>query len=89
MAQAHVNPDELERFAHSITAFVDNIDSATGELQSSFNEVGDTWHDSQRISFEEVYNELLQCLSRFKEAASEQVPYLLRKAEQARDYLGS
>ena len=89
MAQAHVDPDELEQFAHSITGFVENIDDAVGELSGSFSAVSDTWQDSQRNSFEEVYNDLIQCLNRFKEAASEQVPYLLRKAAQAREYLGS
>ena len=89
MAQAYVDPDELERFVYSITAFVDNIESAIGELQGSFNEVSDTWRDSQRSSFEDDYNELLQCLDRFKEAASEQVPYLNTKVAQAREYLES
>jgi uncharacterized protein YukE len=87
--QAIVNPDELEKFANSITAFVNNIDDAMGELQGRFNVVNDTWQDAQRDSFEEVYNELLQCLSRFKEAASEQVPYLNSKVAQAREYLES
>jgi uncharacterized protein YukE len=89
MSQAHVDPDELERFAHSITGFVDEIENAVGNLNGSFNTVSDTWQDSQRNSFEEVYNELLVCLERFKEAAQEQVPYLLSKAAQARDYLES
>jgi uncharacterized protein YukE len=89
MAQAHVDPDELERFAHSITCFVDNVDEAIAALNSSFSSVSDTWQDAQRNSFEEIYNELLQCLDRFKDAALEQVPYLLSKAVQARDYLES
>jgi len=89
MAQAHVDPDELETFAHSITAFIDEIDGAVGTLSGNFNAVSDTWQDSQRNSFEEVYNELKTCLERFKEAALEQVPYLLGKAAQARDYLES
>ena len=89
MAQAHVDPDELERFAHSITAFVDSIDEAVGSLSGNFNAVSDTWQDSQRDSFEDMYNELLVCLGRFKETAQEQVPYLLGKVAQAREYLES
>jgi uncharacterized protein YukE len=89
MAQAHVDPDELEQFAHSITHFVDDVDHAIATLNSSFSSVSDTWQDAQRSSFEEIYNELLQCLGRFKEAALEEVPYLLSKAAQARDYLES
>jgi uncharacterized protein YukE len=89
MAQAHVDPDELEQFAHSITVFVDSIDGAVASLNSSFSNVSDTWQDSQRGSFEEIFNELLQCLGRFKEVALEQVPYLVSKAAQAREYLES
>jgi uncharacterized protein YukE len=89
MAQAHVDPDELEQFAHSITVFVEGVDGAVAALNSSFSGVSDTWHDAQRNSFEEVYNELLQCLGRFKETALEQSQYLLIKAAQARDYLES
>jgi uncharacterized protein YukE len=89
MAQAHVDPDELEQFAHSITAFVDSIDSATAALNGSFSSVSDTWQDAQRSSFEEIYNELLQCIGRFREIALEQAPYLLSKAMQAREYLES
>jgi uncharacterized protein YukE len=90
MAQAHVDPDELERFAHSMTVFVDNVDDAVTALNSSFDSVSDTWQDAQRASFEEAYHELLQYIGRFKEAALEQmVPHLLSKVAQAREYLES
>ena len=83
------DPEKLEEFANSLSTCVDNIDSVASELKGSFNEVSEYWDDAQRDSFEEVYNELLQCLSRFKEDASETVPYLKTKVAQAREYLES
>ena len=89
MAQADVDPDELERFARSLDAFIDELDGAVGGLDGSFNAVSDSWRDSQRDSYEEFHNELKACVSRFNDNARDKVSYLLVKAAQAREYLGS
>ena len=88
MPQAYVDPDELEEFAHSLTAFIDEIDGAVGSLDRSFNAVG-SWQDAQRDSYEEFHNDLKAYIARFNDNARDQVSYLLTKAAQARDYLES
>lgn len=89
MAQAIGDPEELERFAHSLQQFIDSINDAVGNLNSAFAVLGDTWQDDKRARFEEDYNMLLQQLYQFNVNAVEQVPYLAALASRLRDYLQS
>lgn len=58
------------------------------QLNSAFQQLGDTWQDQQRQSFEETYQQLQGALSSFKENASNQIPHLRTMAEDLRTYLG-
>lgn len=87
MAQASADPDELERFAHSLQQFVDSINDALGNLNGAFASLGDTWQDEKRAKFEEEYNLLAQQLRQFDSNVSEQIPYLAVLAARLRDYL--
>ena len=87
MAQAAADPDELERFAHSLQQFVDSINDALGNLNGAFASLGDTWQDEKRAKFEEEYNSLAQQLRQFDSNVSEQIPYLAALAARLRDYL--
>ncbi len=87
MAQASADPDELERFAHSLQQFVDSINDALGNLNGAFASLGDTWQDEKRAKFEEEYNLLAQQLRQFDSNVSEQIPYLAALAARLRDYL--
>jgi len=89
MAQAIGDPEELERFAHSLQQFVDSLSEAVRNLNSAFASVGDTWQDEKRACFEEKYNALVQQLHDFNTNAEEQVPYLTALATSLRDYLQS
>ena len=89
MPQAIGDPDELDRFAQSLTQFVDTINEAVNGLNNSFSTLRDTWQDEKRVSFEECYNMLIQNLSQFESNASEQIPYLQALAMRLRDYLQS
>jgi len=89
MAQAVGDPDELERFAHSLQQFVDSLKDAVGGLNGAFASLGDTWQDEKRAQFEEEYNALVQQLMTFDSNASEQIPYLTALAARLRDYLQS
>ena len=89
MPQAIGDPDELDRFAQSLTQFIDTLNEAVNGLNQSFDALGDTWQDEKRTSFEENYNTLLQQFSFFERNASEQVPYLHELASRLRDYLQS
>ena len=87
MAQATGDPDELERFAHSLQQFVDSINDALGNLNGAFASLGDTWQDEKRAKFEEEYNSLAQQLRQFDSNVSEQIPYLAALAARLREYL--
>ena len=89
MPQAIGDPDELDRFAQSLTQFIDTLNEAVNGLNHSFGALGHTWQDEKRASFEEDYNALVQQLSHFEANASEQVPYLHALASRLRDYLQS
>lgn len=89
MSQASGDPEELERFAHSLQQFVDSLNDAVGNLNGAFASLGDTWKDEKRAKFEEEYQALVQQLRQFDSNASEQIPYLFRLAAQLRVYLQS
>lgn len=89
MAQAIGDPDELERFAHSLNQFIESLNEAMGKLDGAFASLGDTWQDEKRARFEEDYNALVQQLHHFNTNAAEQVPYLASLASRLRDYLQS
>jgi uncharacterized protein YukE len=89
MSQAIADPDELERFAHSLQQFVDSLNDAVGNLNGAFAALGDTWQDGKRAQFEEDYNSLVQQLRQFDSNASEQIPHLIALAARLRDYLQS
>jgi hypothetical protein len=89
MTQAIGDPDELERFAHSLQHFVDSLNDEVGNLNGAFASLGDTWQDDKRARFEEDYNALVRQLHQFHANAEEQIPYLAALAARLRDYLGT
>jgi uncharacterized protein YukE len=89
MPQAIGDPDELDRFAKSLTQFIDTLNEAVNGLNHSFSALGDTWQDEKKSRVEEDYLALLQQLSVFESIVAEQVPYLHALAYRLRDYLQS
>ena len=89
MAQAIGDPEELERFAHSLQQFIASLNDAMGNLNGAFALLGDTWRDEKRAQFEDDYNIIVQQLHHFNTSAEEQVPYLVALASRLRDYLQS
>ena len=87
MAQAFADPEELERFAHSLNQFIESLNDAVGNLNGSCASLGDTWQDQKRAQFEEDYKALVQQLHHFNVNAEEQVSYLIGRASHLRDYL--
>lgn len=87
MTQAIGDPDELERFAHSLQQFIDSLNAALGNLSGSFASLGDTWRDEKRAQFDDEYKALVQQFRQFDSTASEQIQYLNALAARLRDYL--
>lgn len=86
MAQAIVDPEELERFALSLNQFIDSLNAAVGNLNGAFASLGDTWQDQKRAQFEEDYNVMIQQLHQFNVNAEEQALYLIQRASHLRGY---
>jgi uncharacterized protein YukE len=87
MSRAIVDPAELRRFAHSLKHFSGELQHAVSVLHGQFAALGDTWRDQEHEKFAREFAETVQVLNRFMEAASAQVPFLVRKAERIEEYL--
>lgn len=87
MAGVHATPEELDRFTGTLETYINTVEEETNRLKSAFNELGDTWQDQQRQSFEENFQQLLSAFSNFKQDTEQQIPYLRQLAEDLRTYL--
>ena len=87
MTQVFGNAEEIERFAHALNAFLDEVQAAQGGIDHAFQALGDSWQDTKRAQFEEEYLTLRQHLIQFDASAREQVPYLVTLAARLREYL--
>lgn len=88
MGMAIGNPEDIENFSNALEGYLNTIGEETDRLNSAFQQLGETWQDQQRQSFEETYQQLLNALASFKENASEQIPHLRIMAEDLKTYLG-
>lgn len=87
MAQAIVDPLELRRFAHNLKQFNDELQTQMSMLHSQLRNLGGSWRDQEHDKFAEEFEQTLQVVTRFTAAAEEHIPFLLRKAERAEEYL--
>ena len=87
MPQAVVDPGELRRFAHNLKQFTVELHNQLLVLHGQFIGLGDTWRDQEHEKFAEEFEQTLQAVRRFAEAADKHIPFLVRKAERVEDYL--
>ncbi len=87
MPQAIVNPEELERFAQNLKQFNAQLRDTTARLQGQFSALGDTWRDQEHAKFAQEFQQTMRVLHNFMRVADDHIPFLLRKAQKARDYL--
>lgn len=88
MSQAIGDPEEIRNFAYALESYLNTVEEETGRLNSAFEQLGESWQDQQRQSFEDTYRQLINALENFKENASEQIPHLHTMAEDLSTYLG-
>ena len=74
MAQAIGDPEEIRNFSNVLESYLNTVEEETSRLNSAFEQLGESWQDQQRASFEEN--------------ASEQIPHLRTMAEDLSTYLG-
>jgi uncharacterized protein YukE len=85
--QAIVNPEELERFAQALKAFSSTLRQDSTRLQRQFKQLGDTWRDQEHHKFAQEFEQTMRVIQHFLKTADEHGPFLLRKAQRAREYL--
>lgn len=87
MPQAIVDPGELRRFAHNLKQFTGELYNRMLVLHGQMAGLGDTWRDQEHEKFADEFEQTLAALNRFMETANKHIPFLLRKAERAEEYL--
>jgi uncharacterized protein YukE len=87
MSQAIVDPNELRRFAHNLERFTSELQNQMLLLRGQLNSLGQSWRDQEHQKFSEEFEQTMIATNRFMEATREHVPFLLRKAERAEEYL--
>jgi len=87
MSQAIVDPEQLRRFAHNLKRFNSELQTQLMGLHGQMKNIGQSWRDKEHQQFMEEFEQTLQMMAKFVEAVDEHVPYLLRKAERAEEYL--
>jgi len=89
MAQAHVDPDELERFAGDLGTFIEDLTGLTTQVRGRFNSLSETWQDQEQQRFEGEFDHFVNAMQRFSVQVEPMIPYLRTKAAHIRNYLGS
>jgi uncharacterized protein YukE len=87
MGKAIVDPEELRRFAQDLKRFNNELKNQMQILNGRFISLGQTWRDQEHRKFAQQFEETIRSLIRFQEVSVEQIPFLLRKAEQIEEYL--
>lgn len=87
MNQAIVDPEQLRRFAANLKVFSEELQQRATALGAQMNQLEQTWRDQQQRKFAAEFEDNLRQLAKLVEASRQHVPYLMRKAEQAEQYL--
>lgn len=87
MAKAVVDPGELRRFAQDMKRFNDDLRNQMKMMHGRMTALGQTWRDQEHAKFSEEFEETMKVLLRFTDASDRHIPFLIRKAERAEEYL--
>jgi uncharacterized protein YukE len=87
MAKAIADPEEIRRFAHDLKRFNDDLAHQIQVMRSRMSSLSQSWRDQEQHKFEEEFDHTIKAIDRFAKAGTEQIPFLLRKAQRIEDYL--
>ncbi|GMU81584.1 MAG: WXG100 family type VII secretion target [Phycisphaerales bacterium] len=87
MAQAHVDPAELRRFARDLTRFRDELQTLLSGLHGSLRNLEKSWRDQEQRKFAEEFADTTKTLGRFLESAERHVQLLHKRAAHIEEYL--
>ncbi|MBI9016199.1 MAG: WXG100 family type VII secretion target [Phycisphaerae bacterium] len=89
MAKAHVNPEELRRFARELNRFNGELDSLMGRIHMKMVNLEKSWQDQEQKKFSEEFGQTMKVLARFLETSTRHCSVLGKKAKHIEDYLNS
>ena len=87
MAKAHVDPEELKRFARELNRFNNELEALMNRLHSRLTALEKTWNDQEQRKFVDEFDMTMKSLSRFFDASARHVAFLVKKARHIEDYL--
>ena len=87
MPQAIIDPEELQRFAQNLKQFNEQLKQSSSRLNAQFTQLGSTWQDQEHQKFSKEYQDTMKVIARFLASSDQYIPFLLKKAQRARDYL--
>ena len=85
--QAIVNPEELERFARELKQFNSQLRDKTKRIHGQFRQLDQTWRDQEHQKFAREFEQTMRVIQRFIQMSDSHIPFLLRKAQRAKEYL--
>jgi uncharacterized protein YukE len=87
MSQAIVNPEEIRRFAARLKQFNNELLNQLTVLRGQLSGLGQSWRDREHDKFVEEFDQTMQVIKQFVESTNQHIPFLLRKADRADEYL--
>ena len=87
MAKAHVNPEDLRRFARDLKRFSTQLQELMSGLHARMMNLEKEWRDQEQRRFAEEFEQTMKALSRFFEFSEKHVSFLMKKAGHIEDYL--
>jgi WXG100 family type VII secretion target len=87
VTQAIVDPNELRRFASTLRRFSQEVQNQLAVMHGQLNALSGSWRDQEHQKFAQEFEQTMVAVKRFVEATNEHVPFLLRKADRAEEYL--
>ncbi|MEM8737372.1 MAG: WXG100 family type VII secretion target [Planctomycetota bacterium] len=87
MAKAHVDPEDLMKFAKALSRFNRSMQEMTGGLKGQMRRLETTWQDQEQAKFAQEFYEALRFLDRFSEANEQHAQLLAKKARLIDAYL--
>lgn len=90
MRPAHVDPEELRKFANSLKKFNDNLQKDVKQLKARFRALeSNAWKDQVHDRFAQEFEETMRVIAKFIKHSEEHVPFLRKKAQVIEgDYFG-
>ncbi|MEM9419683.1 MAG: WXG100 family type VII secretion target [Planctomycetota bacterium] len=87
MAKAHVDPDDLVKFAKSLNQFNRTMQEMTGSLKGQMRRLETTWQDQEQAKFSQEFFDALRFIDRFVDANDQHAQLLVKKARLIEAYL--